>query len=157
MTTDTESGSIACTSYEAVLEDYLEGKLSAADAKVCGAALADCAACRGALEQAEGERPAASLAGPSNGPGPAFARMVMARIRAAEQQIGRTRRFLAAVRAFGWRFAATATIALDRARDVRRGLGASLATQCRRPHVLLAVTDIFAPDPANLRQTGTKF
>jgi len=54
MATGTEFEYAACSKYEAVLEDYLEGALSVADARNAENHWRDCAACRDALEQATG-------------------------------------------------------------------------------------------------------
>jgi predicted anti-sigma-YlaC factor YlaD len=84
MSTDTEFGNKACTQYEALLEDYLDGALSSAEATAAEQHWRNCAACRGALEHASASVPLLRFVGPSAGPDPAFARTVMARIRAAE-------------------------------------------------------------------------
>ena len=149
MATDTEFGNIACTKYEAMLEDYLEGTLTSADAKVAEQHWQNCAACRGALGQAASSIRLLRLAGLSNGPGPAFARTVMARIRAAEQDRTAERAgFWQPLVRLGWRFAATATIVLGVLVSYDAGWG-----RHAQPNVttarLMGVSDIFAPDPAN--------
>ena len=73
----------ACTKYEALLEDYLEGALDAVESRAAEAHWRDCAGCRAALDQASASIRMLRFVGPSDGPGPAFARTVMARIRAA--------------------------------------------------------------------------
>jgi anti-sigma-K factor RskA len=149
MATDTEFGNIACTSYEAMLEDYVEGTLSAADAKVAEQHWQNCAGCRGALDQAASSVRLLRLVGPSNGPGPSFARTVMARIRAAEQDRSADRTgFWQPLVRLGWKFAATATIVLGVLVSYDAGWGHR--TQPSGPTArLIGVSDIFAPDPAN--------
>ena len=149
MATDTEFGNTACTNFEALLEDYLDGALTPADAKAAEQHWQNCAACRGALEQAASSVQLLRLAGPSDDPGPAFARTVMARIRAVEHDRSAERAgFWQPLVRLGWRFAATATIVLGVLVSYDAGWG-------RRTHPnvtnarLMGVNDIFAPDPVN--------
>jgi len=79
MAMDTELGNAACSDYEALLEDYLDDELNAADAKRASEHWKNCAGCRAALEQAAERARLLRLAEPSADPGPAFARIVMAR------------------------------------------------------------------------------
>jgi anti-sigma-K factor RskA len=150
MPTDTEFGNKACTQYEALLEDYLGGALSAAEAKTAEQHWRNCAECQGALEQASESVRLLRLAGPSEGPGPAFARTVMARIRAAEQDAAIADRagFWQPLVRLGWRFAATATIVLAVLVTYDAGWGRHAQRNPRNPR-LIGVSDIFAPDPAN--------
>ncbi len=148
MATDTEFGNTACTSYEAMLEDYLDGALTAADARTAEQHWQSCEACRGALQQAASSVRLLRLAGPSDGSGPAFARTVMARIRAAEQDRSAERAgsWQPLVR-LGWRFAATAAVVLGVLVSYDAGWG-----HRSQPNVatarLISVSDIFGPDPA---------
>jgi len=64
MAMDTELGNAACSDYEALLEDYLDDELNAADAKRASEHWKNCAGCRAALEQAA-ER---ALPGPLKAP-----------------------------------------------------------------------------------------
>jgi anti-sigma factor RsiW len=149
MATDTEFGTTACASHEALLEDYLDGALTADGAKTAEHHWQNCARCRAALKQATSSVQLLRLAGPSDGPGPAFARTVMARIRAAEQGGSAERAgFWQPLVHLGWRFAATATIVLGVLVSYDAGWG-----RRAQPNVttarLMSVSDIFAPDPAN--------
>ncbi len=148
MATDTEFGNTACTNYEAILEDYLDGSLTAADVRAAEQHWQSCAACRGALQQAASSVRLLRLAGPSDGPGPAFARTVMARIRVAEIDPSAERAsFWQPLVRLGWRFAATATIVLGALVSYDAGWG-----RHAQPNVttarLMSVSDIFGPDPA---------
>lgn len=148
MATDTEFGNTACTTYEAILEDYLDGALTATDARAAEQHWQSCAACRGALQQAASSVRLLRLAGPSDGPGPAFARTVMARIHAADQDRSAERAgFWQPLVRLGWRFAATATIVLGALVSYDAGWG-----RRAQPNVttarLMSVSDIFGPDPA---------
>jgi len=132
-----------------MLEDYLEGALSAADAKIAEQHWQNCAPCRGALDQAASSVRLLRLAGPSNGPGPAFARTVMARIRTAEQEGSAERAgFWQPLVRLGWRFAATATIALGVLVSYDAGWGHRAQPNGATAR-LMGVSDIFGPDPAN--------
>ncbi len=150
MATDTEFGNIACTKYEAILEDYLDGALNPSDAKSAELHWRDCANCRGALEQAASGIRLLRLAGPSAGPGPAFARTVMARIRAAEQDRSSERAgFWQPLVSLGWRFAATATLVLGALVTYDAGWGRHAQRNVATAR-LIGTSDLFAPDPANL-------
>jgi anti-sigma-K factor RskA len=148
MAKGTEFGNAACAKYEALLEDHLVGVLSPADARRVEAHCRNCAACRSALEQASASVRLLGLAGSSDGPSPAFTSMVMARIREVERDRAVERAsFWQPLVSLGWRFAATATLALGVliaydagwARHVQR----SVATTR-----LIGVSDLFIPDPA---------
>src|SRR5579862_682371 len=115
MSIDPQFENTACTKYEAVLEDYLEGALGAVESRAAEAHWRDCAGCRAALNQASASVRLLRFAGPAAGPGPAFARTVMARIRAAEAEMTSSSErasFWQPLVKFGWRFAATATLLL---------------------------------------------
>ena len=108
-----QSSNNACLKYEAVLEDFLEGQLSASDSKDLGGHLAMCAGCRDALALAQDSIRLVRVLEPVAGPEPQFARLVMARIRAdesarAEENVSFWRPFVS----LSWRFAATAAVAL---------------------------------------------
>jgi len=141
-----EFGKGACSEYELLLEDYFDGALGAPGKARVEQHLRACAPCRAALENAAASARLMRLAGPSDGPGPAFARTVMARIRAAEDRLADRMGVWQPLVRFGWRFAATATLVLGVlvtydagwVRPAQRNLnGARVA----------AMTDIFAPDP----------
>lgn len=152
MAADTEFTSKACESYEALLEDYLNGELSGAEAKSAAEHWQRCAGCREALKDAAASARLLRAAGPSADPGPGFARTVMARIRAAENEIAAGRaNFWQPLVSFGWRFAATATLALV----VLVTYNASHRVQ---PKVIAArpteSIDIFGPEPARAPANG---
>ncbi len=149
MARDTEFGIGACTKFEALLEDYLDGELSVGDAKLAEHHWQSCAACRGALDQAASSVRLLRLAGPSDGPGPAFARTVMARIRAVEQDRSFERAgFWQPLVSLGWRFAATATLVLGVLVTYDAGWGRHAQPNITTAR-LMDVSDFFGPDPAN--------
>jgi len=147
---ETDFSDPACPEYEALLEDYLDGELGGADAKKTGAHLESCAGCRRAFDDAAASvrllRVAGSLLDSAPAPSPAFARMVMSRIRNEEERAAVGAGLWQPFVSLAWRFAATATLAL-----------AVLLTYAvagfRRPPAEIAVLnpaemqDIFSPDP----------
>lgn len=149
MATDTDFGITVCAKFEALLEDYLDGELSIGDAKLAEQHWQNCAACRGALEQAASSVRLLRLAGPSDGPGPGFARTVMARIRVAEQYRTIERAgFWQPLVSLGWRFAATATLVLGVLVTYDAGWGRHAQPELKTAR-LTDVNDFFGPDPAN--------
>jgi len=102
----------ACPEYEAKLEDYLGGELSGADARELGEHLKSCGACAAALENAAASVRLLRFAEATPGPGPAFARVVMARIRSEQEALREPRGFWQPFVSLAWRFAATAALAL---------------------------------------------
>lgn len=154
MPRDTEFRSGACESYEALLEDYLNGELSGADAKLAVEHWQGCAGCRSALQHAAASLRVLSAAEPSADPGPQFSRMVMARIRAMDVETAAGRaNFWQPFVSFGWRFAATATLALAVFVTYNAGWGHRL-----QPNVTTArpteSLDPFAPEPARAPTNG---
>jgi anti-sigma factor RsiW len=152
MAIDPELGRRNCEMYEPLLEDYLNGGLGGADVPSVLKHLHGCTSCRAALEQAAMSVLVLRAAEPSADPGPGFARIVMARIREAENERMAPRGspwqlFVA----FGWRFAATATLALVAWLSYNAGWG-----HRAQPNVvsLRPTIDIFAPDPARVPATG---
>jgi predicted anti-sigma-YlaC factor YlaD len=110
---DAEVNSGACSEFEAKLEDYLSGQLSGTDTREVQEHLAQCSACRTAVEEAASATRLLAVAEPTADPGPGFARIAMARIRtevatAEEAAKGFWQPFVA----LAWRFAATVAIAL---------------------------------------------
>lgn len=104
----------ACSQHEVLLEDYLNSSLNPMDARRAEEHLSGCSACREALENARASmlifRAAASE---RVVPDAGFSRMVMARIRAAESAMTADRAgFWQSLVTLGWRFAATAALAL---------------------------------------------
>ena len=149
MSKDTELQNRGCAQYEALLEDYLQGALGAAEVRSAEQHLRTCAPCREAFDEASAGARLLRLAGPSAGPGPAFARTVMARIRAAEDRIAQRTGVWQPLVKFGWRFAATATVVLGVL--VSYDAGWLRHTQRNVADARLTnVSDIFAPDPAKL-------
>jgi predicted anti-sigma-YlaC factor YlaD len=146
---DRESNQRACAEYEALLEDHLGGALAGLDAKDTAEHLERCAGCRAALEKATASVRLLRVRGATTDLGPGFARMVMARIRAEQQEstgaIGVWQLFVS----LGWRFAATATLAVAvlLAYDVTLGKPIQVNVASARP---AEVHDIFAPDPAGV-------
>jgi anti-sigma factor RsiW len=150
MATDTEFESKACARYEALLEDYLDGALDRGDTSTAEQHWRECVNCREALEQAAASVQLLRLAGPSDGPGPAFARTVMARIHAAEvDHSSEPAGFWQPLVRLGWKFAATATIVLAVMLSYDAGWGRHAQRDLANAR-LIGVSDLFSPDPANL-------
>ena len=101
-----------CEGYEALLEDSLEGALSGEDAKRLESHLHDCVSCREALENAKQSRRLLQWGEPAAEASPGFARIVMARIRANEEQAASEAGLLQTLVTFASRLAITATLAL---------------------------------------------
>jgi hypothetical protein len=146
MRTDPEFRSAACAKYEAQLEDYVAGDLGGG-AKNVTEHLARCAGCREAVDEAAASMHLLRAVGPADGPGPAFSRTVMARIDSAEQERTAERAtFWQPFVSFGWRFAATAMLALGILITYEAGWGSRLQPNlvAVRPS---SVSDLFSPDP----------
>jgi anti-sigma factor RsiW len=103
----------ACRGQEALLEDFLAGKLSGAEAEQLAAHLHSCAACRGAVEAARQSTLLLreSLV-PVQDPGPFFAKRVMTLIRAEEGRRALAGAIWRPLETLAWRLALTAAIAL---------------------------------------------
>jgi anti-sigma-K factor RskA len=143
----------ACAKYEPVLEDYLEGVLDQAEAEAARQHLQVCAGCAAAFEQAAGSVKLLRIAEPSGAPGAAFARTVMARIHSAEQERTAERAgFWQPVVALGWRFAATATLAVGVLLSC--DIGWSHYARLNVPSVRSIEGNLFAPEPARVPATG---
>jgi anti-sigma factor RsiW len=114
MSADMAMPNSACPQYEALLEDYLDANLSSTDAKRAEEHLANCGACREALEDVRASARLFRAAAPEQVvPGAGFPRVVMARVRAAESELTADRAgFWQSLVTLGWRFAATAALAL---------------------------------------------
>jgi hypothetical protein len=148
MTSNAECNHGACEKFEALLEDFLHGSLACAEAKNVAKHLNQCDGCRGAFEDAAASARLLHAAEPTADPGLGFSRMVMARIRTAEQgRVVRAAGFWQPFVPVGWTFAATATLALG----VLLTYGAGWA---KRPQPNVASTrptvvhDMFSPEPA---------
>jgi hypothetical protein len=110
MNTQNESVSGACTEYEAVLEDFLDGALDGGSSRKLTEHLKSCAGCSRALEDASAASKWLRQAEPVPDPGPGFARIVMARIRTEEAQTRTS--FWEPFVSLAWKFATTAALAL---------------------------------------------
>jgi anti-sigma factor RsiW len=108
---NSEFHSGACPEYEAKLEDFLGGDLSGAEKREVTEHLQSCSACRTAVNHADGSSRLLSFMDASPDPGPAFARIVMARVR-TEEAARQSRGFWQPFVSLAWRFAATAALAL---------------------------------------------
>jgi anti-sigma factor RsiW len=153
MAIDNRARHAACPEYELLLEDYLSGDLAGAEAQRAAVHVASCAACAEAWEGAVMSAALLRAAASAENPGPGFARTVMERIRAAEEERGSERGgFWQPFVSFGWRFALTATVALGLLVTYDAGWG-------RRPQPNTAtarpiVRDLFIPDPVKTPANG---
>jgi hypothetical protein len=150
MATDSEFGHTACRQHEALLEDYLNEELSGTDAKSAIEHWQNCSSCRALLEDAALSMRLLRAAEPSPDPGPGFARTVMTRIRAVENEKAALRaNFWQPFVSFGWRFAASATLALMVlvSYNARWGHRAQPNGVTARPTEGM---DMFAPAPATV-------
>lgn len=137
----------ACTDYEVLLEDFVSGELSSADAKTLAEHLKDCGGCRMAFQDASACARLLRVAEPTPDPGPGFARLVMARICAAGSQT-ESRSIWKPFISLAWRFAATAAVGFvalmtyDLSGHMRanRNLAGLQTSETR---------DLFSSDPAN--------
>lgn len=107
-----ESERRGCPDYEAKLEDFLSGELSGTDKREVAEHLKSCASCKAAMADAEMSARLLRLMEASADPGPAFSRIVMARIRSEQESVRQPRGFWQPFVSLAWRFAATATLAL---------------------------------------------
>lgn len=150
--TDTNTGT-ACLQYEALLEDYLEGVLDEAGAETAKQHLRECARCNEAFDRASGSVRLLRIAERTATPDAAFARNVMARISLAEQERSAERAgFWQPIVALGWRFAATATLAVGVL--VSCDIGWSHYAQINVPSVRSIEGNLFAPEPARAPVNG---
>ena len=144
---------MACAKYEPVLEDYLEGVLDEAGAEAIRRHLQDCTACSAAFDRAADSVRLLRIVEPSGVPDAAFARSVMTRIRSIEQERTAERAgFWQPVVALGWRFAATAALAVGVLLSCDVGL-----SHYARINVVTARSvegNLFAPEPARAPATG---
>lgn len=140
----------ACSQYEALLEDYLNSSISPADAKRAEEHLKSCGACREALDRARaGAQLFRAAAWEPVAPSAGFSRVVMARVHSAESALTAERAgFWQSLVTLGWRFAATAALALALlvAYDAGRAHRAQPKQMAVRP---IQTTDfLLASDPA---------
>jgi hypothetical protein len=106
-----EGNYAACTQYEAVLEDHLQGTLRGPEAAILAEHLASCTGCRSALEDAAVSARLLAIADPAPDPGARFSRIVMARIR-QELLTTESKSIWRPVVSVAWRVAASAAFAL---------------------------------------------
>jgi anti-sigma factor RsiW len=146
-----EYKSSACPDYEALLEDSISGEIGGADAVRLSEHLKSCPGCREARDLVAMTPRLLHLAEATPDPGPGFSRDVMARIR-TDRDVRAERGFWQPLVAVGWRFAATATLALavlvayDTTSHVEKRTQetpAALEASSRIP-------DMFSPDPARV-------
>jgi anti-sigma factor RsiW len=153
MATDAGARYAACPEYELLLEDYLSGELTGAEAQRTAAHMESCVACAEAWNSAVMGTVLLRAAASADGPGPAFSRAVTVRIRAAEEERSAERGgFWQPFVSFGWRFAVTATLAVGLLVTYDAGWG-----RRPQPNTLAArpiVRDLFTPDPVNMPANG---
>jgi Putative zinc-finger len=102
----------ACLEFEPLLEDCVSGDLGGAEAKNLADHLKSCAGCRVALEEARLAMRLTGAAEPAGDPGPAFARVVMARIQAGHDRETAEGSYWQPFVTLAWRFAGTAALVL---------------------------------------------
>jgi len=153
MATDAGARYAACPEYELLLEDYLNRELTGAEAQRAAAHVESCAACAEAWKSAAMGAALLRAAAGADDPGPPFSRVVMARIRAAEEERSAERgSFWQTFVSFGWRFAVTATLALGLLVTYDAGWGRR--SQPNATTVRPIVRDLFTPDPVNMPANG---
>jgi anti-sigma factor RsiW len=153
MARDIGARNAACPEFELLLENYLNGELSGAEAKRVAEHLSSCAACAAAWDAAVASTALLRAAAKAGDPGPAFSRVVMARIQTAEEERRIERGgFWQPFVSFGWRFAVTATLAVAMLAtyDARWGSRPQPNAAAVRP----IVRDLFQPDPVNMPANG---
>jgi predicted anti-sigma-YlaC factor YlaD len=134
--------------YEPVLEDYLEGVLDEAGTEAARRHLQGCAGCSAAFERAAGSVNLLRMAEPSEAPDSTFARKVMARIRTSEQErIVERAGFWQPLVTLGWRFAATATLAVGVLLTCDIGWSHYARLNVASSRSVVGV-ELFAPEPA---------
>jgi hypothetical protein len=154
MTQETKSGYMACPQYEGLLEDYLNGALCDANVAVAAQHLEACPQCSRAADAALAStrwlRETHEALGRPPQPSPAFPRIVMARIRAAEAaQTAEGDGFWRTLVSLGRTVTVTATLAVAL-------LAAYEARWARAPQPVAAsarlteVPYLFSPDPVRL-------
>lgn len=153
MATDTGARHAACPEYELLLENYLNGELEGAEAQRAASHVELCAACAEAWQSAVMSAALLRAAAGAEDPGPAFSRIVMARIRAMEEERSSERgSFWQPFVSLGWRFAVTATLALGLLITYDAGWASR-----SQPNTVAArpiVRDLFTPDPVNTPANG---
>lgn len=108
---DAEYHGSACEKYEASLEDLIDGEANGAETALLAEHMRECAACRNAFKEAAAGARLLQFADPTPDPGPAFAHMVMARIRVAEAS-AEPKSIWQPFVSLAWKFAATAAMGI---------------------------------------------
>lgn len=140
----------ACPEYEALLEDSISGEIGGADAIRLSEHLKSCPGCREARDLVAMTPRLLRLAEATPDPGPGFSRDVMARIR-TDRDVRAERGFWQPLVSLGWRFAATATLALtllvayDSTFHVEQATHPAPALEASS-----RIPDMFSPDPARV-------
>src|ERR1700733_6792831 len=106
-----EYSTSACPDYEPLLEDSISGEIGGADALRLSEHLKTCAGCLEAPQHVALTPRLLHLAEATAEPGAGFSRDVMARIR-TDRDVRSEKGFWQPLVSMGWRFAATATLAL---------------------------------------------
>jgi len=106
-----ESGVSACGTYEAALEDYLNGELGDSEAVRLSGHLKNCVACANALAEAQVSSRLLRAGEPTADPGAGFSRIVMARIR-GEMENREAKSIWRPFVSLAWKLSATAALAL---------------------------------------------
>jgi len=151
MASDSEWGRTACRKHEALLEDYFNEELSGAEAKSAIEHWQSCPACSALLEDARLSRLLLRAVDPSPDPGPGFARKVMTRICAAEnERLALRANFWQPFVSFGWRFLATATVALMVLVSYNARWGHRTQPKVVTVRPTEGIMDIIAPDPTTV-------
>lgn len=137
----------ACAEYEVLLEDFVNGELNGADARTLAEHLKDCGGCRSAFQDASVCSRLMHAAEPTADPGPGFARVVMARIRAAGSQ-AESKSIWQPFVSLAWRFAATAAVGFVALMtyDLSGHMRANRSLAGLQPS---DTRDLFSSDPAN--------
>jgi hypothetical protein len=110
MNAENDFANCACSEYEVMLEEYLEGTLENGAVRKLSEHLKSCAGCSEALRDATEAANWLHQAERTPDPGPAFTHMVMTRVRTydAEERPGFWEPFVS----LAWKFATTAALAL---------------------------------------------
>jgi len=148
---DCELHTSACPEYEALLEDSVSGEIGGADALRLSEHLKTCAGCREARDLVAITPRLLHLAEATADPGPGFSRDVMARIR-SDRDVRAERGFWQPLVSLGWRFAATATLALAVlvAYDTTSHVEQRAQQQTPALEASSRIPDMFSPDPARV-------
>jgi len=106
-----EFKSSPCPEFEPLLEDHLSGDLGGLDAARLSEHVKSCSGCSSALALATPSARLFAVAEPMPDPGPGFAHLMMAQIRAAQERVGAQKSVWLPFVSLAWRFALTASFA----------------------------------------------